>query len=97
MATVKPENQVDFRTQRSNKNQKVSDYQRQRRKDLEALGLCNQCGKEPVLNKKVCKTCTDRTLFYSERSVFRKYGVPIPTALMTPSELLGLAGGDVVI
>lgn len=86
MATVKPENQIDHRTTRNHIDERASKYGRERRQMLKAAGLCTVCGKEPVLNKSVCFACRNKQQLATERAIFRKYNVPLPDALLLPSE-----------
>ena len=90
MSTVKVENQVDFRKLRGNKDQRASDKSREKRKALKAAGLCTICGEEPVENRSTCRECVKNHMLHVERAVFRKHGVPLPIALLLPSELAAL-------
>ena len=83
---VKLENTVDWRTQKLTKNPKQSKRMRERRNMLKAKGLCVICETEPVSKKSTCFECSQRTQWYNERRVIRKYGLPMPLELMTNEE-----------
>lgn len=86
MSTVAIENQVDHRTLRTNTNRLASERGREKRKALKAAGICTVCGRIPVQNRSACKPCTDKQMIHTERAVFRKYGIPLPDALLLPHE-----------
>jgi hypothetical protein len=86
MSTVTIENQVDHRTLRNSMDKNASDKAREKRKALKAAGLCTTCGVTPVANRSMCKPCVDRHTVYVHRNVFRKYGVPLPDALLLPQD-----------
>jgi uncharacterized OB-fold protein len=54
---------------------------RTRRQENLAKGMCAVCGKNPVTKKKTCDDCIAKQVRSQERSVFKKYGIPLPKEL----------------
>lgn len=54
---------------------------RTRRQENLSKGLCAVCGKVAVTSKKTCDDCIAKQVRSQERSVFKKYGIPLPKEL----------------
>lgn len=93
---VKLENTVDWRTQKLTKNPERARQMREKRNMLKAKGICVICEKEPVSNRTTCFDCGQRTQWYNERRIIKKYGFPMPHELMTNEER-AMAGQLVVV
>ena len=79
---VLEENQIDFRTQKNTSNLQLSMKQRKARLLRIAAGVCAKpgCG-EPVKGRINCRNCTIKNQIATERSIFKKYNVPLPKEL----------------
>lgn len=62
-------------------DQTPTERARTRRQENLAKGMCAVCGKVAVKEKKTCPECIAKQIKSQERSVFKKYGVPLPKEL----------------